>query len=85
VFVQALGPDRPIAQWDAQPLGGRYPTSLWPLGETIDDPFRLAIPADAPPGDHRLIAGLYLLPEVSRLRLERGGDVVELGRLSVRP
>ncbi|HEV8638799.1 MAG TPA: hypothetical protein VG370_31700 [Chloroflexota bacterium] len=79
-----LAPDRPIAQWDAQPLGGRYPTSLWPVGETVDDAFRLPIPADARPGDYRLIAGLYLLPELARLRLD-GGDAVELGWLSVQP
>ncbi|HEY3082674.1 MAG TPA: hypothetical protein VGM69_22535 [Chloroflexota bacterium] len=85
IFVQALGPDRPIAQWDAQPLGGRYPTSLWPIGETIDDRFGLTIPAGTPPGDYRLIAGLYLLPEVARLRLEGGGDVVELGSVRIAP
>jgi hypothetical protein len=82
VFVQALAAGRPIAQWDAEPRRGRYPTGLWPGGEVVDDEFVLTVPA---PGEYRVIAGLYLLPEVRRLRVEGGADFVELGTLRVEP
>ncbi|HEY3107862.1 MAG TPA: hypothetical protein VGL23_03870 [Chloroflexota bacterium] len=84
VFVQVLGPGEPVAQWDAQPLRGEYPTSLWPAGEVVEDPFILTIKPGTPPGDYPVIAGLYLLPEVRRLPTA-GGDRVELGRLRVEP
>jgi len=83
VFVQALGPNGPIAQWDSQPVGGAYPTSLWPAGEVVEDAFALTIPAATPPGDYPLIAGMYLLPQVKRLAVVGGGDHVDIGRLTV--
>jgi hypothetical protein len=84
VFVQVLGPTEPLAQWDAQPLRGDYPTSLWPPGEVVEDPFILTIRPGTPPGDYPVIAGLYVLPEVRRLP-SAGADHVELGRLRVEP
>jgi hypothetical protein len=84
VFVQLLGPGGPLAQWDAQPLRGEYPTSLWPAGEVVEDRFALTLRANTPPGDYPVIAGLYLLPEVRRLPTG-GGDHVELARLRVEP
>lgn len=85
VFVQLLGPGGVVAQWDAQPLGGAYPTSLWEPGELIRDSFALVLKPDTPPGNHRLIAGLYVLPEVRRLLLPSGADHVEIGRPRVQP
>ena len=82
VFVQALGTAGPIAQWDAQPRRGRYPISLWPAGEVVEDDFVLTVPE---PGEYRVIGGLYLLPEVRRLAVDGGGDFVELGTLRVEP
>jgi hypothetical protein len=84
VFVQAIGPAGPIAQWDAQPLRGQYPTSLWPVGEVVEDRFVLTVRAGTPPGEYPLIAGLYVLPEVRRLPTGNR-DYVEIGRLRVEP
>jgi hypothetical protein len=84
VFVQLLGPAGPLAQWDAQPLRGEYPTSLWPAGEVVEDSFRLTLRPNTPPGDYPVIAGLYLLPEVRRLPTA-GRDHIELARLRVDP
>lgn len=85
VFVQLLGPSGVVAQWDAQPLEGAYPTSLWAPGEIVLDSFRLALKPNTAPGEYRLIAGLYVLPEVRRLLLPGGADHVELARIAVEP
>jgi len=73
VSVQLLGPTNPAtggplwAQADAQPGGGTYPTGRWQPGETVLDSYTLTVPADAPAGDYRLVAGMYLLATLERL------------------
>lgn len=82
VFVQMLGAERPVAQWDAPPLGGSYPTSMWRPGEVITDRFELAIPADLAPGQYPVIAGLYTQPDIRRLAVD-GADHAALGSMRV--
>ncbi len=82
VFVQALNAGRVVAQWDAQPMQGRYPTSLWSPGEMIEDWFELPLsPAQvtnpAQMEDVKLIAGLYDLTTMERLPVD-GETFVEL-------
>ena len=72
VFVQLLGPDGLVAQYDSQPRAGSYPTSWWDQGETVEDRFRLVIPDQARPGAYRLIAGMY--DPISSLRLMGPGQ-----------
>jgi hypothetical protein len=80
VFIQLLGAGgKPQAQSDAQPENGAYPTSLWQPGETVRDIHALAIPASLPPGEYRLVAGMYLLASGQRLPVAGGGDGVFLG------
>ncbi len=68
VFVHLVGPDGEIyAQADAQPRAGRHPTTHWLPGEVVADPYRLEMPADAPPGEYRVLAGLYDLTTLTRL------------------
>ena len=73
VFTHLLGePNRASGSplWsghDGQPDGGHYPTSVWQPGQVILDVHSLAVPADAPPGDYQLEAGLYLLATMTRL------------------
>lgn len=55
----AADPTRPVAQADAPPLDGWYPTSLWSAGELVRDPHTFTLPADFPPGDYLLFAGWY--------------------------
>ncbi len=60
VFTQVLDSrDRIWAQQDNPPVEGNLPTDRWPPGQVIRDPYRLALPADLPPGSYRLILGLY--------------------------
>ncbi len=67
---QPLSPDRhyflqlldkgghPVANSEGPPLAG-YPTSAWAAGVPLQTQHHLRIPADLPPGDYTLIAGLF--------------------------
>jgi hypothetical protein len=60
VFVHLFDPDTEslVAQSDAQPRGGTYPTSWWTTGEVISDTVAFPL-GDAPLGTFRLAVGLY--------------------------
>jgi 4-amino-4-deoxy-L-arabinose transferase-like glycosyltransferase len=80
----------PHAQDDGPPAGGIYPTSFWDAGEVVTDPRAISIPADLPPGDYPLVAGMYRLETGERLPWLRTdgtvrGDAVVLDTLTVRP
>ena len=51
--------NRTVAQVDAAPLQGFYPTTVWQPGEILNDTQRLALPDDLKPGRYRMVAGLY--------------------------
>lgn len=61
-----------VAQNDAQPVGGRFPTSFWQAGDRIADPHRIELPPNLPPGTYRLELGLYDLATLQRLRVVDG-------------
>jgi hypothetical protein len=89
VFTQLLGPGgRLLAQRDLAPVGGSERTSTWePSTEAILDRMALRVPADALPGEYRLILGLYDPASGARLPVAAGpgaaGDHVEVGSLRV--
>ncbi|MCS7259499.1 MAG: glycosyltransferase family 39 protein [Anaerolineae bacterium] len=84
VFVQLLDPDwRVVAQQDRQPLAGLAPTSTWLHGEFLSDPYHLYLPADLPPGQYRLITGMYQASDGQRLPVSTGGDFIDLGMVRV--
>ncbi len=84
VFVQLLNADwHVVAQQDMQPLAGRAPTSTWLEGEFLSDPYHLYLPADLPPGQYRIIAGMYDASNGRRLPISTGGDFVDLGMVRV--
>lgn len=84
VTVQLLGPDGHIyGQHDALPLAGAAPTSSWTPGEVLADAYRLTIDAGAPPGEYRLLAGIYLLETGQRLPLPGGRETVTLARVAL--
>jgi hypothetical protein len=58
--------------------------SLWPAQQPIVDAYAFQIQPDAPPGDYRLIAGLYHSDSQQRLTLPNGGDFAELGTVMVK-
>jgi len=84
VFAQLLGPDGSlVAQRDERPLGGYRPTHTWTTGEVVGDRLGLLLPPDLPPGDYRLIVGMYDSATGRRLPVAGGGDFVDLGQVTV--
>lgn len=76
-LVQWRAGESVIAQDDAPPTGGLYPTSWWPAGAAVWDSHWLALPAEAPPAVSSLLIGMYAYPSLQRLSLVTGpGDVV---------
>jgi 4-amino-4-deoxy-L-arabinose transferase-like glycosyltransferase len=80
VMVHLLGAEPvPVAQGDGPPLSGDYPTRMWAPGEVIIDPHTVVLPADVPPGQYRLLVGMYNLETLVRLtRLDGAGDTIEI-------
>jgi hypothetical protein len=78
VFLQVVGPDGQLyGQVDSWPVQGTRPTSGWEPGETLMDGYRFYVDTDGPPGTYTLIAGWYLLADMSRLPVvETDGRVV---------
>jgi hypothetical protein len=72
-----------VAQRDLQPQAGAAPTTTWLPGEILTDAYTLSLPGDLPPGDYRLIAGMYNAASGQRLAVDRGGDFVEIGRIAL--
>jgi hypothetical protein len=87
VFLHLLDDGgRIVAQGDAPPQAGRYPTHWWDPGEVIRDPHVVSLPADLPSGPYRLVVGLYLPETEERLPLVGlGGDTVMVETLHVAP
>lgn len=84
VFLHLLAPDGSLAaQYDGPPAGGYRPATGWGPGEVVVDRRGVALPADLPPGEYRLIAGLYDAANGARLALDGGHDFVELGPVRV--
>jgi hypothetical protein len=80
VFLHVVRPgeDQALAQGDAPPLGGRWPTSLWLPGLRLDDEHRVPLPADLPAGPYELLVGLYDPATGARLPLAGGSDALRL-------
>jgi hypothetical protein len=75
-----------VAQVDVRPLAGEYPTSRWRVGEQVVDEIVVPLPAELPPGDYRLLAGLYRLDTMERLAVVgdvSGENAIELELLTV--
>lgn len=61
VFVHLLdGSGTLRSQADGMPWHNAFRTSRWPPGMLIPDEYELTVPEDAPPGEYRVVIGLYL-------------------------
>jgi hypothetical protein len=60
VFVHLIDPatETIVAQFDAKPLRGTYPTTWWREGEVVSDEAALSL-VDVPAGHYRIAVGLY--------------------------
>ncbi|MFQ6014165.1 MAG: hypothetical protein ACE5NP_01815 [Anaerolineae bacterium] len=70
VFVHLLdGGGQLLAQGDGPPVWGHYPTSVWPVGEVIQDEHRIAVGHSHAEKGEIFRVGLYLLSSGERLPL----------------
>jgi hypothetical protein len=68
VFVHVLDASgQTIAGWDAMPRENAFPTTTWPVRRTVDDPHTVPLPGDMPPGEYRVVVGMYYHPSGERL------------------
>ena len=85
VFVQLLGPgDRLIAQRDSEPVGGSAPTTSWRPGDTIADNYGILVPLGTPPGEYRLITGMYDALTGQRIPVTQNGQTRDFVDIPVR-
>lgn len=67
-FIQLLNAqNQVVAQADAQPFGGLYPTSRWQPGQVLAARFTLTAPPAQLSPDNRLVTGMYDLASGERL------------------
>ncbi len=66
--------ERPVAQRDSVPDGGRMPTSGWIVGEFVQDNLKIFVPESVPSGNYRLIVGLYDSLSGARLSVTDGSN-----------
>ena len=69
-FVQLTRNDKIISQGDRQPFDDSCPTGIWREGEKYVFDLTLPLPPNAPPGEYKLIGGMYQLENFERLRGE---------------
>jgi hypothetical protein len=83
VFVHALDAGGEIqGQWDSEPLGGTYPTDVWPVGVVVRDVYTVPVGESASPDGYRLAVGLYEWATMERLpAYDEGGELWPDGRV----
>ena len=85
VFLHLLKPDGSLlTQSDGEPAHWTRPTTCWAPGEVLLDERLLVIPADAPPGQYALVAGLYDPATADRLPLPDGAAAIPITTLTLK-
>ncbi|MBI5955640.1 MAG: hypothetical protein HY871_01445, partial [Chloroflexi bacterium] len=84
----AIPGEKPVAQADGVPVRGFYPTKLWEKGEVIVDEYLVQVAPEGPPGNYRLLVGMYLPSSGQRLPVigeggEAQGDAIALAEVQV--
>ncbi len=77
-----------VAQRDAPPWQGRFPTSSWQPGTIVVDVNDLALPANMPPGEYTIVVGMFNPatgghPPLTIDGQAQAGNSVPLGTLTV--
>jgi hypothetical protein len=91
VFLQLLDDSGQLVwQVDRYPVDGFRPTSSWDVGEIVVGRYGWQLPPELPPGEYRLIAGLYDWQTGQRLPVSDSngaplGDYLVLDVLSIPP
>ncbi len=78
VFLHLVDQDgHVVANGDARPYDGRYPTTRWPAGKIVRDLHEFQIDPCTPPGAYQIETGLYVLRTMQRLG-SPGSDAIRL-------
>ena len=90
VFVHLLSKDGNLIAQSDKLNPGDFPTRRWTVDKYVTDRHLLQLPADVPPGDYQLAAGLWVMNEGWRLPVlaadgSLSGDAVSIQTLSVDP
>lgn len=95
VFIHVIdGQGQVIVGHDYTPLGGAFPSYLWfPKwleGQVVEDPYRLVLPENTPPGEYWVEVGMYEMGSVRRVAQLSAegvltGDRLILGAVHVTP
>ena len=92
VFLHLIeGDTPPITQRDSYPGLGNYATTVWDVGRTFVDVYKLTLPAGAPPATAQLVYGLYNGDSGARLPVTGANagtadqSWVRLGTVEVKP
>ena len=84
VFVHyVLPPESTWAQKDDDPQDGAAPTTGWEVGQVVEDPYRIALPAEAPPGVYFVEIGVYDKATNDRLKVNFSDNGIVLGQFRV--
>jgi hypothetical protein len=81
---------RTLVQRDAPPWLGLFPLHQWPVGELVSESLDLVLPESLPPGQYRLVLGLYDGTTQARFVASAGDerlphDEVDLGEVTIHP
>ncbi|HEY8923868.1 MAG TPA: sulfatase-like hydrolase/transferase [Polyangia bacterium] len=85
-FFHLMGPAGLFRNLDHVPVDGAFAVDAWRKGQRILDRIKIAFPPGTPPGDYRLIAGLYRGSErlpVSPAALSDGNKALRLTTIHV--
>jgi hypothetical protein len=75
VFIHVLDASgQPIAQRDSAPVDNRYPVSQWRTAVLIEDTHTIILDEPLPPGEYRVLVGLYRLTDNTRLPITPADD-----------
>jgi len=78
IFVHVVRDGQVVAQHDAEPGLGGYPTSTWHAGEVVTDWHPVQMPPEAQTGSAAVVVGLYDPATGDRAQLAQGGDALQL-------
>lgn len=82
LFTQVLDRhNQMIAGVHDWPLRGTYRPNAWRVGEWVPLSYVFEIPADLPPGEYRLLTGVFDIVRQARIPLVSGEDVAFVTRL----
>ncbi len=82
-FIHMQAGDVLVGQSDVQPGDGRYPTSIWDVGEIIITTHAFIVTPDVPAGPHTIRVGWYTLPSGDRLMGSVNGQPTPDGRVAI--